>query len=105
VYNLAGKLIHIDNISTNKRTDYISAGSMTVARVENNTPTYVHHDSLGSPVAGTNASGAILWRERYTPYGITLDNAEANNDQAGYTGHIKHSDTGLVYMQARSMIQ
>ena len=101
VYNLAGKLIHIDNISTNKRTDYVSAGSMTVARVENNTPTYVHHDSLGSPVAGTNASGAILWRERYTPYGITLDNAEANNDQAGYTGHIKDSDTGLVYMQAR----
>jgi RHS repeat-associated protein len=101
VYNLAGKLIHIDNISTNKLTDYVSAGSMTVARVENNTPTYVHHDSLGSPVAGTNASGTILWRERYTPYGITLDNAEANNDQAGYTGHIKDSDTGLVYMQAR----
>jgi RHS repeat-associated protein len=42
-----------------------------------------------------------LWRERYTPYGVTLDNAGANDDQAGYTGHIKDSDTGLVYMQAR----
>ncbi|MFT6779144.1 MAG: RHS repeat-associated protein [Paraglaciecola sp.] len=101
VYNLAGKLIHIDNVSTNKRTDYINAGGMTVARVENNVPTYVHHDNVGSPVSGTNAYGAVLWRERYTPYGITLDNAAANKDQAGYTGHIKDSDTGLVYMQAR----
>ncbi|SEK92911.1 RHS repeat-associated core domain-containing protein [Colwellia chukchiensis] len=101
VYNLAGKLIHIDNVSSNKRTDYINAGSRTVARVVNDVPTYVHHDSLGSPVSGTNAAGGILWRERYSPFGITIDNAEANNDQAGYTGHIKDSDTGLVYMQAR----
>ncbi len=52
-------------------------------------------------MSGTNAAGAVLWQERYTPYGITLDNAAANDDQAGYTGHIKDSDTGLVYMQAR----
>jgi RHS repeat-associated protein len=56
---------------------------------------------LLSCVTGTNASGTVLWRERYTPYGVTLDNAGANDDQAGYTGHIKDSDTGLVYMQAR----
>ena len=101
VYNLAGQLIHIDNVSTGKRTDYVSAGKMTIARVINNTPTYVHHDNVGSPVTGTNSAGSIARRERYTPFGITLDNASANNDQAGYTGHIKDSDTGLVYMQAR----
>jgi RHS repeat-associated protein len=101
VYDSAGKLVHIDNVTSNKKTDYISIGQMTVARVENNVPTYLHNDSLGSPVTGTNASGTVLWRERYTPYGVTLDNAGANDDQAGYTGHIKDSDTGLVYMQAR----
>ncbi|MBO9489465.1 hypothetical protein J7384_03725 [Endozoicomonas sp. G2_1] len=101
VYNLAGQLVHIDNVSSGKRTDYVSAGKMTIARVINNAPTYVHHDNVGSPVSGTNSSGSIAWRERYTPFGITLDNSSANNDQAGYTGHIKDSDTGLVYMQAR----
>ena len=101
VYNLAGQLVHIDNVSSGKRTDYVSAGKMTIARVINNAPTYVHHDNVGSPVSGTNSSGSIAWRERYTPFGITLDNSSANNDQAGYTGHIKDGDTGLVYMQAR----
>lgn len=104
VYNLAGQLIHIHDINgpDNKgRTDYISAGGKTIARVKDNVPTYVHHDSLGSPVSGTNTAGNINWRERYTPFGITLDNPAALNDQAGYTGHIKDSDTGLVYMQAR----
>ena len=101
VYNLAGQLIHIDDASRGKRTDYVNAGSMTIARVINNVPTYVHHDIVGSPVTGTNSNGAIAWRERYTPFGITLDNESANDDQAGYTGHIKDSNTGLVYMQAR----
>ncbi|MDY6976666.1 MAG: RHS repeat-associated core domain-containing protein [Pseudomonadota bacterium] len=101
VYNLAGQLIHIDDVSTGKRTDYVNAGSMTIARVMNNVPTYVHHDIVGSPVTGTNRNGTIAWRERYTPFGITLDNESANDDQAGYTGHIKDSNTGLVYMQAR----
>ena len=101
VYNLAGKLMHIDNRATNKQTDYVSIGSMTVARIENNSPTYLHHDVLGSPVAGTNSAGSILWRERYSPYGITLDNSSSNKDQAGFTGHIKDGDTGLTYMQAR----
>ena len=52
-------------------------------------------------VTGTNSNGAIAWRERYTPFGITLDNESANDDQAGYTGYIEASNTGLVYMQAR----
>lgn len=101
VYNLAGKLVHIDNRLENEHTDYIAAGGMTIARVENNTPTYLHHDSLGSAVAGTNDAGSIVWQERFSPFGITLNNAHANKDQAGYTGHIRDADTGLVYMQPR----
>jgi len=105
VYNLAGKLVHIDNRGSATdpaiETDYISIGSMTVARIEDGTATYLHHDSLGSPVAGTTAAGTVKWRERYSPYGITLDNDNSNKDQAGYTGHIKDGDTGLTYMQAR----
>ncbi len=32
---------------------------------------------------------------------MTLDNDAANDNQAGFTGHIKDTDTGLNYMQAR----
>ena len=101
VYDASGALIHVYNKSKNEKTDYISAGGMSVARVTNNVPTYLHNDHLGSAVSGTKASGAVDWTEQYSPFGITLKNAAANNNQAGFTGHIKDSATGLNYMQAR----
>ncbi|CAM3879449.1 RHS repeat-associated core domain-containing protein [Litorimonas haliclonae] len=36
------------------------------------------------------------------PFGIAMDNPASLKDQAGFTGHIKDSATGLNYMQARS---
>ncbi len=33
------------------------------------TITYFHNDLAGSPVAATNASGQVIWKERYRPYG------------------------------------
>jgi len=101
VFSQSGKLIHIDNDTTNEETDYISINNQSISRVTNNTPTYLHNDVLGSPVAGTNTSGGIAFTERYTPFGITLDNDASNDNQAGFTGHIKDADTGLTYMQAR----
>lgn len=52
-------------------------------------------------MAGTDANGDVEWTEAYTPYGISFVNNAANDNQAGFTGHIKDSDTGLTYMQAR----
>ncbi|WP_417690547.1 RHS repeat-associated core domain-containing protein [Pseudidiomarina sp.] len=63
--------------------------------------TYLHHDSLGSAQSGTDSSGAILWQEAYTPYGEALNDVSANQDLAGFTGHIKDDATGLSYMQTR----
>jgi len=34
-----------------------------------NTTTYYHHDALGSPVAATNESGSLKWREDYLRHG------------------------------------
>lgn len=34
--------------------------------------TYFHNDLAGSPVAATDASGQVLWRESYRPYGVRL---------------------------------
>ena len=68
VYDASGALIHVYNKSKNEKTDYISAGGMSVARVTNNVPTYLHNDHLGSAVSGTQASGAKAKRgQRHTP--------------------------------------
>ena len=69
--------------------------------MENDQPTYLHNDLLGSPVAATDAFGMVTWQEHYTPYGEKWQRAAANDDQASFTGHIADSATGLTYMQAR----
>ena len=62
---------------------------------------YLHADHLGSPVAATDETGAILWAEHFTPYGTNIPGPAANPDDEGFTGHIQDTDTGLTYMQAR----
>ena len=111
-YDASGALVFIveegDRFPFNDTiTHYVKQDGKTVARVKstslNSTPeiTWLHHDHLGSAVAGTKADGTTAWREKYTPYGISMVDDAANNNQAGFTGHIKDSDTGLTYMQAR----
>ena len=66
------------------------------------TITYVHTDMLGSPIAETDESGNVLWREHYSPFGEKLDNtAQSTGNDVGYTGHQHDRETGLTYMQAR----
>lgn len=61
---------------------------------------YVHTDALGSVVAMTDASGAIVESTReYEPYGQQL--TPAVQDGPGYTGHVQDAATGLTYMQQR----
>ena len=66
--------------------------------VQAQTFTYVHTDALGSPVAKTNASKAIVSITRYEPYGMTW---AGNTPTLGFTGHVNDADTGLTYMQQR----
>ncbi len=98
VYDASGTLVHVDEATDGKFTDYIGK----IARVTNGGwATWLHMDHLGSANTGTDMWGQVTWREKYTPYGTTLINPASNNDQAGFTGHIKDSTTGLTYMQAR----
>ena len=101
VYDAGGALVHVDEASDNTRTDYISGPMGALARYKNGTITYLHNDHLGSAQSGTTASGSVAWRERYSPFGSELVGNAANDNQAGFTGHIKDGATGLNYMQAR----
>jgi len=60
-----------------------------------------HQDHLGSTVAATHMNGNVNARIRYAPFGLMMDDPKKLRDGAGYTGHLKDSDTGLNYMQAR----
>lgn len=61
---------------------------------------YVHTDALGSVVAMTDATGAVVESTReYEPYGQQL--TPAVQDGPGYTGHVQDAATGMTYMQQR----
>ncbi|MBU4063574.1 MAG: hypothetical protein KKF90_17145, partial [Alphaproteobacteria bacterium] len=76
------------------KTDYIRASGMTLARIAGSTVTWLHHDHLGSAVAGTNSAGAVVWRESEQPFGEDWTTAAANDSQTGYTGHVEDAATG-----------
>ena len=101
IYSLSGALIHRDDATTDTTTDYVAAGGKTIARVKGTEVTYIHQDHLGSPVAATDAAGAIAWREDFTPYGEQLLRPFGNKNDEGFTGHIADTASGLTYMQAR----
>ena len=65
------------------------------------TITYYHNDALGSPVAATDANGAILWKEDYHPYGSRIREESTDSNQAWYTGKHHEKDIGLTYFGAR----
>jgi RHS repeat-associated protein len=54
-------------------------------------------DVLGSVVAETGPTGAVLNRTHYQPFGI----ASEPRTGPGYTGHVMDPGTSLVYMQGR----
>ncbi len=63
------------------------------------TITYLHTDALGSPIAKSNASQGVIETSEYEPYGKLLN--RANDNRAGYTGHVMDGVSGLTYMQQR----
>jgi RHS repeat-associated protein len=97
-YSQSGQVLYGIH-STQGSTRYVYLGRRLIAEVTNGVAQYAHADALGSPVAKTATSGAVLGRTRYEPYGATA--AGANPTGIGFTGHVNDTDTGLVYMQQR----
>lgn len=84
----------------------IRAALLVVATLAGATPAaaqevveYIHTDALGSPVAITDASGNVIERTVYEPYGAVVN--RPLKDGPGYAGHMTDSVTGLNYMQQR----
>ena len=75
---------------------------LTALAMASESVTYYHNDVAGTPVLATDASGAVIWKETYLPYGKKQTNAAASaNNRIGFTGKPYDSATGLSYMGAR----
>lgn len=71
------------------------------AHAQTDTVTYVYTDPQGTPLVEADASGNVIARYDYTPYGSPVASLGSPPDGPGYTGHVNDPETGLVYMQAR----
>ncbi|TQV68228.1 hypothetical protein FKG94_23290 [Exilibacterium tricleocarpae] len=65
------------------------------------TTTYYHTDALGSVVAASDETGALLWRKSYRPYGEKVTDGEGSLQSLSFTGKLHDEVSGLTYMGAR----
>jgi RHS repeat-associated protein len=70
------------------------------AHAQTETVTYVYTDPQGTPLVKADASGNVIARYDYTPYGNAVASLGSPPNGPG-TGHVNDPETGLVYMQAR----
>ncbi len=109
IYSKGGQLLGEYDALGNTLKEYIYLGTELIAEVTSTLPpnptetvTYLHTDVLGSPVAATDQSGNVLWREDYNPYGDKrLNEAASTNRDVWYTGKQYENRTGLSYFGAR----
>jgi RHS repeat-associated protein len=63
---------------------------------------YYHNDFAGSPLAATDSTGAVLWKETYEPYGSRYLNQDATTRNGlWFTGKPTEETTGLSDFGAR----
>lgn len=66
------------------------------------TVTYIYSDFSGSPLAATDESGNLLWRESYYAYGQKTQWQPAADEQSQwFHGKEQDADTGMQYFGAR----
>jgi|GEM_PF-273034 len=61
-------------------------------------PTFLHHDRMGSIVAVSNASGAVINKNTYGPFG---EPGASSGTSFGFTGQRFDPETGLYYYKNR----
>jgi RHS repeat-associated protein len=65
------------------------------------TPTYLHHDQQGSIRLLTGSAGTVTGKCTYSAYGTSTCEG-ASTTPLGFDGQYTSSDTGLIYLRART---
>ncbi|MGZ3182660.1 MAG: RHS repeat domain-containing protein [Telluria sp.] len=97
VYSQDGKLMYA-GITGSPGTKYIYLHNHLLADDNRSSQTYYHTDGLGSPLFNTTATGSVVNKSYYEPYGKV---AAGDQQTFGFGGHLNASDLGLIYMQQR----
>jgi RHS repeat-associated protein len=64
---------------------------------------YYHNDPAGTPLAMTDASGTVVWRGDYKPFGEEYQITGFPENDKKFVGKEKDEETGLYYFGARYM--
>ncbi len=80
---------------------YIVAGGARIAKVTSSARYFLHRDRLGSTVAVSDASAAVVWRGAYTAFGHLATESGQRVTNYLYTGKELDPETGLYYFGAR----
>jgi RHS repeat-associated protein len=77
---------------------------LPIEQINNSTGTveYMHHDQQGSTRLLTGSTGKTEGAYTYTPYGAVQEHTGTSTTSLGYDGQYTSSDTGLIYMRART---
>ena len=66
-------------------------------------PLFYHVDPAGSPLAMSDASGNVVWRADYRPFGEIQSESGTTENNKLFVGKEKDDETGLYYFGARYM--
>jgi RHS repeat-associated protein len=86
-------------------TKYVSVtGLGVIAKKVGTTTFWLHTDRLGSIQAITDASGTVVQRRSYRPYGDTIEDNPSPPpllESRGFVDQRRETETGLTYLHAR----
>lgn len=80
--------------------DVFYLGSKEIAEVDSIETRVTLSDHLGTPRLLLNSDGQLISRQKFLPFGQTLDVAGTSLAK-GFTNHEQTDPSGLIYMQAR----
>ena len=96
-YDPQGRLIYEEDPSGNTET-YVWMDGKLLARIDNgSTVYYIHTDALGTVHAMTDASGNVVWRAHYTPFGQAIIVTQTITNNIRQPGQYYDQETGLAY--------
>ncbi|WP_223276868.1 RHS repeat domain-containing protein [Stenotrophomonas maltophilia] len=93
----------LESTRADQTSHYIYLGNRLIA-VRASSPsgakvTYLHHDAMNTLVATSDASGSVISRHFWSPYGEP--DAAPDASIPGYSGHLSDAEVGLIYMGQR----
>ncbi|EIG5434764.1 EndoU domain-containing protein, partial [Escherichia coli] len=98
IYGLAGNLIEeLDAATGDVLAEYIWLDGTPLSFAQSGQTYQVHVDHLGTPKALTDASGQVVWKASYSPFGKASITTQGPTFNLRFPGQYYDAETGLHY--------